>query len=117
VVDALDYLDPAFLKAAIARSASPNAVGLAGDSEEGTDVDLRIAVSRFTREYVSSLTGIALVGLGLGVGLDLSASPLPFGSSAVNEVRSSCGDSTLTRLSAATSDRRCSSRQARWTRP
>jgi Ferric iron reductase FhuF-like transporter len=44
------------------------------DDDEGDEnVDLRLAVSRFTRHYTASLTAVALVGLARGVGLDLSA--------------------------------------------
>jgi hypothetical protein len=58
--DALDVTDPA-------------ADG-AGETDDGDeDVDLRLAVVRFTRHYTSSLTAIALVGLARGVGLDMSA--------------------------------------------
>jgi Fe-S oxidoreductase len=77
VVSAERYLDLAFLREAIARARAqqlspPSGVPIPLTDDEG-DVDLRIAVSRFTRQYASSLTAVALVALGRGVGLDLSA--------------------------------------------
>lgn len=38
----------------------------------GQDIDLRLAVSRFTRHYTASLTAVAQAALARGVGLDLS---------------------------------------------
>lgn len=77
VVPAAKYLDPDFLRAAMlrARSTQLSASGYvpgAGLVEDDADVDLRIAVSRFTRQYSSSITGVALTALARGVGLDLS---------------------------------------------
>lgn len=78
VVPAERYLDLDFLSAAIARAASTQAGaqpytadGLAKPDDEA-DSDLRIAVSRFTRQYASSISAVALVALARGVGLDLS---------------------------------------------
>ena len=42
-------------------------------SGEHIDVDIRIAVSRFTRQYSSSLHAVALAALANGVGIDCSA--------------------------------------------
>jgi hypothetical protein len=43
-----------------------------GDDADGdADIDLRIAVSRFTRQYSSALSIVALVGLANGVALDV----------------------------------------------
>ena len=77
VIPAAKYLDPDFLRAAMlrARSTQLSASGYVpgeGLVEDEADVDLRIAVSRFTRQYSSSLTGVALTALARGVGLDLS---------------------------------------------
>lgn len=76
VVPAEKYLDIEFLRSAIARAASiqPQVAEQRRDIavEDGADLDLRIAVSRFTRQYVSSISAVALVGLAYGVGLDLS---------------------------------------------
>jgi ferric iron reductase protein FhuF len=78
VVPAERYLDLDFLRAAIARAAStqPPAEHYVGElemAEDEADIDLRIAVSRFTRQYASSISAVALVALARGVGLDLSA--------------------------------------------
>ena len=68
-VPALRYRDLAFLRSQIARGAdmsspldSPN-----------PDVDVRVALSRFTRQYSSSVVSTALVALGCGVAIDMSA--------------------------------------------
>ena len=79
VVPAERYLDVDFLRAAIARAASTQAhakhhVDGVELPDDGADADLRIAVSRFTRQYSSSISAVALVALARGVGLDLSAS-------------------------------------------
>jgi hypothetical protein len=78
VVSADRYLDLDFLRAAIARahSTQPPAqhyVTGPNTNEDEADIDLRIAVSRFTRQYASSISAVALVALARGVGLDLSA--------------------------------------------
>ncbi len=78
LVPAERYLEPDFLRDAIARAASTQlhakhyVPGLELPDDDAT-IDLRIAVSRFTRQYASSLSAVALVALGRGVGLDLSA--------------------------------------------
>lgn len=89
VVPAERFLDLDYLREAVTRAGE----GLAqwwghevpdgdqedenGEGDEGDEgdenVDLRLAVSRFTRHYTASLTAVALVGLARGVGLDLSA--------------------------------------------
>jgi Ferric iron reductase FhuF-like transporter len=78
VVPAERYRDLDFLRAAIARAHSTQAsaqhyVGGLEMAEDEADIDLRIAVSRFTRQYASSISAVALVALARGVGLDLSA--------------------------------------------
>ncbi len=78
VVPATRFLEPDFLRAAIARgqttSFHPTASSESASSEDDDDVNLRIAVSRFTRQYASSVSAVALAGLAQGVGLDVSAS-------------------------------------------
>lgn len=73
VVPATRYHDIEYLRSAIDRAkfttASPP---MRGDAED-KDVDLRIAVSRFTRQYASSISAVALTALANGVGLDTSA--------------------------------------------
>jgi hypothetical protein len=77
VVPATRFLEPDYLRAAIARAhttsfhmpASTDSVS----SDDDEDVNLRIAVSRFTRQYASSVSAIALVALAHGVALDISA--------------------------------------------
>ena len=73
VVPATRYHDVDYLRSAIDRAkfttASPPMTADAAD----TDVDLRIAVSRFTRQYASSISAVALTALANGVGLDTSA--------------------------------------------
>jgi hypothetical protein len=78
VVPATSFFEPDYLRAAIARAhttafhSSASSDSSSSDKED-EDVNLRIAVSRFTRQYASSLSAIALVALARGVGLDLSA--------------------------------------------
>jgi ferric iron reductase protein FhuF len=78
VVPATRFLDPDYARAAIARAHTTSFHTTASDdggpaSPDEEDVNVRIAVSRFTRQYASSLSAIALVALARGVGLDLSA--------------------------------------------
>ena len=73
VVPALRYHDMDFLRAAIMRGKFTTASPPLDPSGEQIDVDIRIAVSRFTRQYSSSLHAVALVGLANGVGIDCSA--------------------------------------------
>jgi hypothetical protein len=74
IVAAERYLDSEFLRAAVARAASTVAhiADPADARSDEADIDLRIAVSRFTRQYASSISAVALVALAHGVGLDLS---------------------------------------------
>ena len=72
VVLAADYEDPAFLEAAIVRARSMHARPVDAPTEDDESLDLRIAVSRFTRQYSSSLSAVALVALANGIGLDVS---------------------------------------------
>lgn len=72
VVPAERYLGVDFLRSAIDRAKFNQLTAIRGVSE-ADDVDLRIAVSRFTRQYASSVSAVALTALGCGVGLDLSA--------------------------------------------
>jgi hypothetical protein len=79
-VPAERYRDPDVLCRAVARAGqipigAPSKDGNSGedDVDGEADLDLRIAVSRFTRHYVSSLSIAALVGLARGVGIDLAA--------------------------------------------
>jgi hypothetical protein len=78
VVPATRFLEPDYARAAIARAHTTSfhmtePGGGRSASADDEDVNVRIAVSRFTRQYVSSLSGIALVALARGVALDLSA--------------------------------------------
>jgi hypothetical protein len=79
LVPAERYLELDFLRAAIARAHSTQApaersVDGPELADDEADIDLRIAVSRFTRQYASSISAVALVALARGVGLNLSAS-------------------------------------------
>lgn len=82
LITAGSLLDPDMLRAVIIRCASttlhrrppgidemPTEVGTAGSS----DLNLRFAVSRLSRNYCASLTTLAIVGLTHGFGIDLSA--------------------------------------------
>ena len=73
VVPALKYRDLDFLRTAIDRGKFTTASPPLDPAGENIDVDLRIAVSRFTRQYSSSVTAVALTALANGVGLDTSA--------------------------------------------
>jgi hypothetical protein len=78
LVPATALREPETLAVAISRSASMIVeTALPGVPEEladcGPGLDLRVAVSRFTRHYTACLTTVALVGLSRGVGIDLSA--------------------------------------------
>jgi hypothetical protein len=74
VVPALRFLEPDYLRASIARAHTTSFHSSDATSSEGDeDLNLRIAVSRFTRQYASSVSAIALTALAQGVGLDLSA--------------------------------------------
>jgi hypothetical protein len=74
VVPATRFLEPDYLRAAIARAHTTSFHSSDAASSEGDeDLNLRIAVSRFTRQYASSVSAIALAALAQGVGLDLSA--------------------------------------------
>jgi hypothetical protein len=77
VVPATRFLEPDYARAAIARAHTTSLhMTESGDGRTASadeDVNVRIAVSRFTRQYASSLSAIALVALARGVGLDLSA--------------------------------------------
>lgn len=44
-----------------------------GDGADEPDLDLRLAVSRFTRHYTASVSCIALVGLARGIGINVAA--------------------------------------------
>ncbi len=70
VVPASRYLDREFLRDAIERARL--AAASAATEVEGQDVDLRIAVSRFTRHY-SCVSLAAFTALANGVGIDVSA--------------------------------------------
>jgi hypothetical protein len=72
VVSATDYLDPIFLRAAIERVRVAAAAGIRDVDRDEAEVDVRIAVSRFTRHY-ACVTLAALTALANGVGLDASA--------------------------------------------
>jgi len=73
VVPALQYHDLDYLRAAIMRGKFTTASPPIDPSGEHVDVDIRIAVSRFTRQYSSSLHAVALTALANGVGIDCSA--------------------------------------------
>ncbi|MGH9245881.1 MAG: hypothetical protein ACRD29_16490 [Acidimicrobiales bacterium] len=73
VVPATEYFDSDFLRAAVARAHTTPLHGDGVAAADDADVNLRIAVSRFTRHYPAAITAIALVGLANGVGIDLSA--------------------------------------------
>ncbi|MGH2489920.1 MAG: IucA/IucC family C-terminal-domain containing protein [Candidatus Limnocylindria bacterium] len=70
VVPAARYLDRDYLRTAIERGKFTTMSPPINVDGEDVDVDLRIAVSRFTRQYASSVTAVALTALGRGVGLD-----------------------------------------------
>jgi hypothetical protein len=78
MIQAENYLDPDFLRAAIEAVKTTH---LAGNyrapegfdtADDDHDIDVRIAASRFTRQYCSSISIAALTALACGVGLDLS---------------------------------------------
>jgi Ferric iron reductase FhuF-like transporter len=75
MMPAVSLLEADTLRAAITQS-SWSTFDLAPDAvqENADDIDLRIAVSRFTRHYCSAASVVALVALAHGVGLNLSAS-------------------------------------------
>ncbi|MEV4313041.1 IucA/IucC family C-terminal-domain containing protein [Actinocrispum sp. NPDC049592] len=64
-VSGVQLIEPGYLSAAI-RRARPVA------QDGPRDRDVRVAVSRMTRQYVASLTCVALAGLAQGMGIDLS---------------------------------------------
>jgi ferric iron reductase FhuF-like transporter len=79
IIPAENYLDLDFLRAAIeavkttnlaATYRAPDGFDMGGGDDH--DIDVRIATSRFTRQYCSSLSITALTALACGVGLDLS---------------------------------------------
>ncbi len=83
VVPAEQYRQPQFLEAAIARARTVHVAALgaghpAAASDDGVSLDLRIAISRFTRQYASSLSALALVSLANGIGLNVAASHVRF---------------------------------------
>jgi ferric iron reductase protein FhuF len=71
LVPATRFLDPGYLRQAIAETVPQLRDGAAGRGD-GAEADLRIAVSRFSRRYVAPLSAVALVGLAYGVALDIS---------------------------------------------
>jgi hypothetical protein len=73
VVPATRYHDLDYLRAAIDRAKFTTAHEVIYPDAEDKDVDLRIAVSRFTRQYASSVSAVALTALANGVGIDASA--------------------------------------------
>jgi hypothetical protein len=73
VVPATAYQDTDFLRAAIARAKFTTMSPPLNPDGESIAVDLRIAVSRFTRQYTASVSAIALTALANGVGIDMSA--------------------------------------------
>jgi len=73
VVPATKYHDLDYLRAAISRGKFTTMSPPVNADGENIDVDLRIAVSRFTRQYSSSVSAVALTALANGVGLDCSA--------------------------------------------
>jgi hypothetical protein len=73
IVPATRYHDLDYLREQIDRAKFTTAHELIDPSAEDKEVDLRIAVSRFTRQYASSVSAVALTGLANGVGFDLSA--------------------------------------------
>lgn len=79
-VPAERYRDLNVLRRAVARASAiqveaPRSLDRSSRKDDGgdADLDLRIAASRFTRHYVSSVSIAALVGLARGVGVDLAA--------------------------------------------
>ena len=72
VVAATRYLEPDFLRAAIERVRVSAAAGIRDPDGDEADVDVRIAVSRFTRHY-ACVSLAALTALANGVGIDASA--------------------------------------------
>jgi hypothetical protein len=71
LIPAERFFDPGYLREAIAETV----LALRRDRREHggeADVDLRIAVSRFSRRICAPLSAIGLVGLARGIGMDLS---------------------------------------------
>ena len=68
-VPAERYRDVAFLRSQIARGADMSSPM----DSPNPDVDVRVALSRFVRQYSSSVVSTAQVALGCGLGIDLSA--------------------------------------------
>ena len=73
VVPATRYHDLEYLRSAISRGRFTTMSPPMNADGDSIDVDLRIAVSRFTRQYASSVSAVALTALANGVGLDCSA--------------------------------------------
>lgn len=73
IVPATRYHDLDYLRSAIDRAKFSTAHEVIDPTAEDKEVDLRIAVSRFTRQYASSVSAVALTALANGVGLDTSA--------------------------------------------
>jgi Ferric iron reductase FhuF-like transporter len=75
VMPAVSMLEVDTLRTAITRAASTTFHNPPDIAAEGSEaIDLRIAVSRFTRQYCGATSIVALVALAHGVGLNLSAS-------------------------------------------
>jgi hypothetical protein len=62
-------LEPSYLHELILRAGGS---GSAADDAAISEIDLTIAVSRFTRQYCGAVSAIALIGLARGVGIDMA---------------------------------------------
>jgi ferric iron reductase protein FhuF len=72
LIPAERYLDPDYLYEAVILAQFIDQVPSA--AAERAAPDLRVAASRFTRQYASAMSAVALAGLARGVGIDVSLS-------------------------------------------
>lgn len=72
-IPAVRYLDPDRLTAEVARAADVPLHNISHGAGDEDDLDLRIAVSRFTRHYCAAMSIVAFAGLAQGVGFNLAA--------------------------------------------
>ncbi len=79
LIPAERYLDPDYLYDAVIiaqfidEAPSPPLPKASGNGDRAVP-DLRVAASRFTRQYASAISAVALAGLARGVGIDVSLS-------------------------------------------
>src|SRR5262245_54348965 len=72
LIPAERYLDPDYLYDAVILAQFIDQVPVT--AEDRAAPDLRVAASRFTRQYASAISAVALAGLARGVGIDVSLS-------------------------------------------